>query len=142
MMPIASMLVRKVDARVLLFIGSIVLAIAVMWLGKLSPTSSADSLFARTAFHRGVMVEHLSITNQDVQSRIATLTAGFVSKGVDPVTAKQQALTMIDGGARLQSSVMAFNDTFFVTAMLIIATLPLIFFLGKPPAKAGPVDAH
>lgn len=199
MMPIASMLVRKVDARVLLFIGSIVLAIAVLWLGKLTPSSSEDSLFApllvrafgticmflplsllalgsipkediaaatglynltrqlggsvgvallttllgsRTAFHRGVMVEHLSVTSPDVQSRIATLTAGFVSKGVDPVTAKQQALTMIDGGARLQSSVMAFNDTFFVTAMLIVATLPLIFFLGKPPAKAGPVDAH
>jgi DHA2 family multidrug resistance protein len=97
-------------------------------------------LGARTAFHRNVMVEHLATTDPNVQSRLAILTAGMAAKGADPVSAKQQALTMMDGAAKLQSSVLAFNDTFFVTALVVLVAIPLVFVLGKPTAGAQ-VDA-
>jgi DHA2 family multidrug resistance protein len=93
-------------------------------------------LGSRTAFHRSVMVEHLSTTDPNVQARLAGMTASMVAKGADPVRAKQQALTMIDGAARLQSSVLAFNDTFFVTALLVFVAIPLVFVLGKPSKGA------
>lgn len=47
---------------------------------------------------------------------------------------------MMDGAVRLQSSVLGFNDTFFVTALAVFVSIPLVLLLGKP--KAGTkVDA-
>ncbi|HVH42059.1 MAG TPA: hypothetical protein VM925_06935, partial [Labilithrix sp.] len=97
-------------------------------------------LGTRATFHRSVLVEHLSSTDPNVQARVAGMTAGFAAKGADLASAKQQALTMLDGATRLQGSVLAFNDTFFVTALLVLASIPLVLLLGKP--KAGvKVDA-
>lgn len=100
-------------------------------------------LGSRTAFHRSVLVEHLSATDPSVQARVATYTAGMAAKGSDAVLAKQRALTMLDGAARLQSAVLAFNDTFFVTALVVFVAIPLVLVLGKPATGASvAADAH
>jgi len=197
-MPVAAALSRKLDPRLLLFVGSLVLASAVLWLGQLSPTTSEADLFwplvvrsfgtvlmflplsmaalgsipkedvaaatglfnltrqlggsvgvailstllgTRTTFHRAVLVDHMGVTSPDVQARLSGLTAMFASKGADSITATQRALTMLDGSVRSQAMIMAFNDLFLLTAALIVATVPLILLLGKPPAGAR-VDAH
>ncbi len=191
-MPVASVLVRRLDPRGMLATGALILTGAVMWLGTLSTSTGEDDLFwpllvraigtvfmflplnmatlgpipkediaaatgffsltrqlggsigvallstflgTRGTFHRAVLVEHLSVTDPSVQARVATLTGGMIAKGADPATAKQQALTILDGTARLQSSVLAFNDTYFLTGLLVLVSLPLILLLGKP--KAG-----
>ncbi|HVJ94211.1 MAG TPA: DHA2 family efflux MFS transporter permease subunit [Labilithrix sp.] len=196
-MPIASMLVRRVDPRALLACGAVILMSAVFWLGTLTVNTSTSDLFwpmivrafgtvlmflplsmaalgpipkkdiaaatgifsltrqlggsigvallstllgTRTTFHRVVLGDHLAVTDPNVQARVAGMTASFVAKGADPVRAKQQALTLLDGSLRLQSSVLAFNDTFFVTAVLIFLAIPLVTILGKPPASAK-IDA-
>ncbi|MBX3227349.1 MAG: DHA2 family efflux MFS transporter permease subunit [Labilithrix sp.] len=198
-MPVASILVRKLEPRVMLAIGAVILGVAVLWLGRLSVNTSADDLFwpllvrsfgtvmmfiplsmtslgsipkkdiaastalynltrqlggsvgvallstllgSRTTFHRAILVEHLSPTDPAVQARLDALTAGFVAKGMDVASAKQTALAMLDGSARLQSSVLAFNDIFFVTALLVLFSIPLIFVLGKPSQGAAVADAH
>lgn len=109
--------------------------------GSIGVALLATLLGNRQTFHRSVLVEHLSTSDPSVQQRVAALTAGFAQKGADLWHAKQQALAVLDGSVRIQASVMAFNDTFFVTAVLIVSTLPLVFFLGKP-AKGAKVDAH
>lgn len=191
-MPIAAMLIRKFDARGLLAIGGVVLGIAVLWLGRLTTSTSAGDLFwpllirafgtvlmflplnmaalgdipkkdvaaatafynltrqlggsvgvallstllgTRAAFHRGVLIEHLAVTDPAVQSRLQMLTAGFVAKGSDVVTAKQRALTVLDGAARIQGSVLAFNDTFLVVSLLVLLSIPLVLILGKGGQK-------
>jgi len=98
-------------------------------------------LGTRQAFHRAVVVEHLVATDPDVQQRVAALAGGLAQKGVDLGIAKQQALAVLDGGVRVQASVMAFNDTFHVTALLVLVTLPLVLVLGRPQ-KGAVVDAH
>jgi DHA2 family multidrug resistance protein len=45
MMPIASALTKRFDPRALLVLGGLVLTGAMMWLGRLSPQSGADTLF-------------------------------------------------------------------------------------------------
>jgi MFS transporter, DHA2 family, multidrug resistance protein len=192
-MPIAAKLIRKVDPRALLTTGALILVAAVMWLGRLTTSTSEADLFwpllvrsfgtvlmflplsmaslapipkeeiaaatgffsltrqlggsvgvallttllgTRTTFHRSVLVEHLAVTDPNVQARVAAMTSSFVSKGADVERARQQAMTMVDSSARLQSSVLAFNDTFFVTAMLVLVAIPLVLVLGKPAAGA------
>ena len=79
-----------------------------------------------------VLSEKLVATDPSVQSRLAMLANGMMARGADPVMAKQRALTMMDGSVRMQSAVLAFNDTFWVTALLVVCSIPLIFVLGKP----------
>jgi DHA2 family multidrug resistance protein len=89
-----------------------------------------------------VLVEHLSSTAPNVQARLKMFAAGFVAKGSDAAQAKARALALLDGAARLQGSVLAFNDTFFVTAMLVLGAIPLIFVLGEPATTKVESAAH
>ena len=192
-MPIASIAVRRVDPRVLLAMGALILTGAVMWLGTLTTSTGESDLLwpllvrafgtvfmflplsmaalgpipkediaaatgffsltrqlggsigvallstflgTRSTFHRSVLIEHLAVTDPNVQARISGMTASFSSKGADFATAKQQALTLLDGAARLQSSVLAFNDTFYLTGVLVLLSIPLVLVLGKPKEGA------
>jgi len=90
-------------------------------------------LSQRQAFHRNVLVEKLASSDPHVVDRVQMLTAGL-SKGVDAVTAHARALTMLDGSVNMQAAVLSFADTFWITAVLFVVSLPLVMLLGKPPA--------
>jgi DHA2 family multidrug resistance protein len=110
--------------------------------GSIGVAMLTTLLGTRTFFHRGVVAEHLAATDPNVQARLAMMTAGMASRGADPATAKQQGLTLLDGAAKLQASVLAFNDTFYVTALVVFAAIPLVLALGRPPSVAAVADAH
>jgi MFS transporter, DHA2 family, multidrug resistance protein len=113
-------------------------------------------LSSRQAFHRVVLVEKLSITDPTVTERLNSWTAGFVAKGSDWVSAKQRALTLLDGTVNLQASVLSFADTFWFVACVFLCTMPLIALLGNgkrspapstgrapsPSDEEAPIDAH
>jgi DHA2 family multidrug resistance protein len=110
--------------------------------GSVGVAALTTILGSRTTFHRSAIVEHLSASDPNVQARVNMMASGFMARGQDAVTAKQTALTLLDGSARLQGSVLAFNDTFLITACLVLFSLPVIFILGKPQKMSGAVDAH
>lgn len=112
--------------------------------GSIGVALLSTLLGSRQAFHRSVLTEKLVTTDPDVQGRLAALTNGFVAKGADLATAKQRALAILDGSVNLQSAVLSFNDIFWITAVLVAATLPLVILLGKPKAggAAAAAGAH
>ena len=110
--------------------------------GSVGVAALTTILGSRQTFHHGAIAEHLTATDPNVQARLAGMTASFMAKGQDAATAKQTALTLLDGSAKLQGSVLAFNDTFLITACLVLFSIPVIFILGKPQKISGPVDAH
>lgn len=97
-------------------------------------------LSSRNAFHRSTLVAHLPTTDPAVQQRLQALMGGFMAKGADFATAKQRALAVLDGSVNMHAAVLSFNDCFWVTALLIIVTTPLVVLLGRPP-KGAAVDA-
>ena len=44
---------------------------------------------------------------------------------------------MIYGQLLRQARMLAFNDTFFVTSIMMLAVLVLVFFMQRAPAQAG-----
>jgi DHA2 family multidrug resistance protein len=110
--------------------------------GSVGVAALTTILGSRQTFHRSAIIEHLSATDPSVQARVQMMAGGFMAKGQDATTAKQTALALLDGSARLQSAVLAFNDTFFITAVMVLVTIPVILFLGKPQAGARAADAH
>jgi MFS transporter, DHA2 family, multidrug resistance protein len=197
--PLAARLLGKSDPRILIAVGAVVLASAVIALGRLSPQTGAGDLFwplivrafgtvlmflplslatlgpipkkdvagasafynltrqlggsigvallttllsRRNQWHRTVLVEKLVAGNFTLDGRLSGMIASLQARGFDPAAAKQRALMMIDGLVNQQASVLSFGDTFRATAVLIFATLPLIFLLGKPKGKMEVSGGH
>lgn len=102
----------------------------------------ATMLDQRQAFHRAVLAEHLTVVDPNVQARLATYAGALTSRGIAPGSSNGAALAMLDGQVRLQAAVMSFSDTFVATAVIILATLPLVLLLGKGGSSTGAGGAH
>lgn len=99
-------------------------------------------LAQRQSYHRAMLAGHLGAADQGVLDRVRLLTAGFVSKGYDAVSAHALAIKIIDGAVSVQAAVMSFGDTFWATAVLFVCSLPLVLLLGKAKKAPGPSMAH
>jgi hypothetical protein len=68
------------------------------------------------------------------------MAAGLQARGLDPASAKEAALRMMNGLVSRQGLVLGFEKTFFVQAAAFLAVLPLLYFLrvGKRTKAAAP----
>jgi DHA2 family multidrug resistance protein len=77
------------------------------------------------------LVEKMASSDPAVVDRVHVLTSGFMAKGAALFDAQHQALAALNGIVNRESLVMAFNDTFWATGVLILVFLPLVLLLGK-----------
>ena len=78
---------------------------------------------------RVVLGSHLALDRTAVQERLAQLAAGLVQRGIDPVSARKGALEALAGIVAGQGMVIAFEQVFFLCGLVLLCTLPLLFFL-------------
>jgi MFS transporter, DHA2 family, multidrug resistance protein len=78
---------------------------------------------------RAVLSTHLLPDRPEVQDRLAQLAAGLVQRGYDPVSAKAAALQALAGTAAGQGMVIAFEQVFLLSGIVLLFTLPLLYFL-------------
>ncbi len=78
---------------------------------------------------RAVLSASLLPDRPEVQDRLAQMAAGFVQRGYDPVTARTAALQALSGTVTGQGMVIAFEQVFLLTGIVLLCTLPLLFFL-------------
>jgi MFS transporter, DHA2 family, multidrug resistance protein len=71
--------------------------------------------------------------------RLESLTRGMISRGVNPILAKQQALMVLDRQIQAQASVLAFSRIYILSGVILLASLPLLFLFktGKGRGTAG-----
>lgn len=82
----------------------------------------------REKFHSNRIGESVSLFDLQTQQRIEQLTQNFISRGIDPVTAHNQAIASIDNIVRREAFVMAFNDAFyFIGIALLLSAVSLLF---------------
>lgn len=112
--------------------------------GSIGVAILTTTLSARENFHRSILVDHVSQYDPMVRQQIAGYAGGFQAHGSSATVAKQQAMMAINGSVDLQAAVLSFADIFWMTAMVLLASLLLLFFLGSGKEKGGgiPMDAH
>ncbi|HET8934401.1 MAG TPA: hypothetical protein VFN67_13215 [Polyangiales bacterium] len=110
--------------------------------GSIGVALLSTILDRRMAFHRSVLVSHMTDIDPHTHERIAQLSQVFLSQGASEQLAHARALATLDGLVMRQSSILSFNDTFFVTASLVLAILPLVLLLGRPKSAADLSGAH
>jgi DHA2 family multidrug resistance protein len=96
----------------------------------------------RGAFHRAVLSEKMGASDPATLERVGTIARAMMARGSDAIEAHGRALTILAGSVKKQAAILAFADTFWATAVLIVCTLPLVLLLGKPAKGAKPVADH
>ncbi len=110
--------------------------------GSVGIAALTTLLTQREAFHRAVLLTHLTPYDFATNQRLQALTAMFQSQGMDGVTAQQQALASLSQIVDTQAAVLSFADIFRVVGVTFLCSLPLLFFLGKGGKGAKPPAAH
>lgn len=110
--------------------------------GSMGVAMLSTILDRRMVFHRNVLSSHVAADDPHVIERVNQLTQMYASHGASQSDAHAQALTTLTGLVQQQASVLSFNDTFHIVAVLVFAFLPLVVLLGKPSATTSAVDAH
>jgi MFS transporter, DHA2 family, multidrug resistance protein len=90
-------------------------------------------LARRSQFHQARLVDHLTVFDPALALSKARAAAALVAQGGSGAGAEG----MIYGQLLRQARMLAFNDTFFVTSILMLSVLVLVVFMQRAPAGAG-----
>ena len=98
----------------------------------------------REQVHFSTIAEALSQNSLKVQDRLQALSSMFAGRGSDSAHALQQGAGLIAQQVRLNASVQAYSDAFWMLGICILASLATLLILRKPNANAAlaSVDAH
>jgi MFS transporter, DHA2 family, multidrug resistance protein len=96
--------------------------------GSIGIATLGTILDLREKFHSSILNESVSPYNPATQERLAQLQQFFISRGIDPSTAQQQAIAAIDATIRKQAFVLAYGDCFyFVGCSLLLSGIAVLF---------------
>jgi len=98
----------------------------------------ATFLTIREHFHSNHVVENISLYSQATVERLEGLQGYFVGLGADPVLAGERALRVIDGIARRESLVLAYNDCFYFMGAAFVIGVVLTYMLKSYRTPTAP----
>lgn len=94
----------------------------------------ATFISVRQRFHSDHVVENVSLYQPATVERLAAMQERFASLGADAALAQEQALRALAAIARRDSSIMAFNDAFYVIGAAFVVSLVFVYLMKKPQA--------
>ncbi|MDB4899421.1 MAG: hypothetical protein JWN53_1229 [Gemmatimonadetes bacterium] len=111
--------------------------------GSLGIAISATLLSRFTAQSRALLAEHIVIGDPIAVARVEGLSRALVGKGMNALTAKQQALMIIDRQLQGQASVLAFSKLYLLSGIALMVSLPLLLLFRTGKSRGlGPGAAH
>ena len=107
--------------------------------GSLGIAIMATLLTRFTTAKKALLTEHITTMDPLSLGRLQAITNGLISKGANPLVAKQQALFMLDRQVQAQASVLAFSRIYILSGLILLASVPLLlmFKTGKGRGSAG-----
>ena len=92
----------------------------------------------RIASHRMDLISHVTAANPLAISRINAYATYFQQKGIGLADAKMKAMNLVEVAVVKQSTMLSYEDAYFVIGMLFAIALPLLLFVtGGPKASAA-----
>jgi MFS transporter, DHA2 family, multidrug resistance protein len=88
---------------------------------------------------RASISAHTAPTNPLLGARLAQFTQAFVARGYDAASAAAAARQALHGIIARQATVLSFEKVFFLTAVVFMLVLPLLYFL-RSPHHGGKVE--
>src|SRR3954468_13681289 len=111
--------------------------------GSLGIAISATLLSRFTAQSRALLAEHIVIGDPATLARVDGITRALVAKGMNVLSAKQQALLILDRQLQGQASVLAFSKLYLLSGIALMTALPLLLLFRSGKSRGlGPGAAH
>lgn len=101
----------------------------------------ATILTVRQAFHFGNLAQTVTPGSLMAMQVLSGLEKAATRYGVPNGMAEQTAILMLDTVVQREAAVKAFNDTFFIAAILILLALVPALFLRRPKVEDEPAPA-
>ena len=106
--------------------------------GAIGTAVLATVITKREQFHSNIIGQSVTLSREEVRSRISQLTDFFTAHGVpDPAAAHQQAIIALGNTVKRQALVMGFSDTFAVIAAVLVFAAIAVAFTRKVKAAGG-----
>ena len=105
--------------------------------GSLGIAAIATLLSHYTAQFRAILSEHLASGDPTTLGRLDMLTRAMIARGADAWTARQRALSILDRELMGQASVIAYGRIYVLSAVLILALIPLLLLVRHTRVTAG-----
>jgi DHA2 family multidrug resistance protein len=100
------------------------------------------TLLGRWATHaRESMLPSVTMMRPEVVERVRGMTRMFMGRGMDAAAAQGAAVRMLDAQVRRQAMVLSFEKLFYLSGILFLCVLPLVFLL-RAPKNAEAVEVH
>ena len=90
---------------------------------------------------RGAMLANVTMDRSAVLARVYALQHALTGRGISSADAPGMAARIIDGQLRQQAMVLSFERLFYLSGILFLLVLPLVFFL-KMPEHAEAHEVH
>jgi DHA2 family multidrug resistance protein len=94
-------------------------------------------LIRYTAQNRANLVSHVTASDPTSMARLQAFTQGMVARGADLWTAKRRALAFMDSQLMGQASVLAYGRIYVLSAIIILALIPLLLLVRKTRGAGG-----
>jgi DHA2 family multidrug resistance protein len=106
--------------------------------GAVGTATLGTILTKREQFHSNIIGQSITLTRDEVRSRLDQMTAYFMAHGVtDHAAATAKAIVAIGAAVRRQALIMAFSDAFAVIGVLLAIAAVSMLLARKPQAAAG-----
>ena len=111
--------------------------------GSLGIAISATLLSRFTAQSRALLAEHIVIGDPATVARLEGISHALVARGMNALSAKQQALLILDRQLQGQASLRAFSKLYLLSGIALMAALPLLLLFRSGKSRGlGPGAAH
>jgi MFS transporter, DHA2 family, multidrug resistance protein len=105
--------------------------------GSIGISLAQNVLVHRTQFHQSRLVESVIPSSPGYQAALQHATGYFVGKGSALAQAQQQAFAWVAQQMKLQATLLAYVDVFWVLMLISAASVPLAFLLRNVSLRGG-----
>jgi MFS transporter, DHA2 family, multidrug resistance protein len=105
--------------------------------GSFGIAGIATLLSRFTAQYRAVLAEHVTGLDATSTGRLQALTRGMVARGADAWTARARAYHLVEAQLTGQASVLAYSRVYVLSAVIILAIIPLLVLVRQTRGAGG-----
>ncbi|MBC7565857.1 MAG: DHA2 family efflux MFS transporter permease subunit [Pedobacter sp.] len=99
-------------------------------------------IHVRQGFHRSNLITNINEYNPAFTERLKGFIQNFINKGYGYMDAKVLATKAIEGTVTKQSLLLTYNDAYWVAGLIMLCSIPLLYFQKFKKNVQVPADMH
>jgi DHA2 family multidrug resistance protein len=96
----------------------------------------------RTATHRSNLLTNINPYNNAFNQRLNFLEQAFIAKGKSASDAMHMAYAAIENAVTRQSLLLTYDDAYWISGLVMLFSIPLLYLQPFKKAAKLPADAH